>query len=170
MINLLPWRELKRKKQQQQLLLLFSALAIVLIIGLLGCYLFLKTEIHQQQAVYNKIKKQSIAIRSKQKSLVKINNEITYFQQQLTAIKILQQHKQQFITILKELATSLPHTIYLSELSGSEQDIKITGIAKNHAAISEFSHNLSKLNWCAKPLIGKVHVDNFIIECKKHAN
>ncbi len=157
-LNLLPWRQLRRKEQDRQLLSIGIGAAILMLLILFYVYLNVNSRIEQQNkrnqyltAQINKLDAQIRAIRQLKKERQALIARMHVIQQ-------LQADRTQIVHVFDSLARRLPQGIYLTSLVQSGTKITISGVAQSNARVSAFMRNLDASNWFAKPDLDVINV------------
>lgn len=162
-INLLPWREQLAKKQQQRFVV-FLILSILLVITIVVIWhVFLVHKIKQQIFYNSKIDHSIRALKS------------SNWQQQhkilagrIQSIGLLEQQQLQSISILRELATHTPASIYLTQINKQADAMTLVGIATTHQDISKFVANIKQSKWLSQSELQETTTKqtiNFTLRC-----
>ena len=152
-INLLPIRQTqKRQTVQQQLLIGAFAVMTTIIV----CIVWIAT-------VANTVseKKEGIATRETElKQLEKIIGEVNEFtkkkkelEDKLNIIEQLRKSKSGPVKALDDLATEIPHRVWITELQETGGSVKIMGRAIEHEDVSAFMKALQKSKYFAGVLL-----------------
>lgn len=157
-INLLPWREMRRKQQDRQLLFI-AASSWVLMGAILGfVYVHMGTLIETQN-LRNKYLQDEIA---KVEKDIKEISEIKKQRQDLVArmniIYQLQGDRTAIVHMFDELARRLPEGVYLKNLRSTGNSVSLQGSAQSNARVSALMRSLSASNWFANPELEIINV------------
>lgn len=150
-INLLPWREERRKQRQREFygMLGFAALAGVILSGLLWFYYsqqisgqndrnaFLETEIA-------KVKEQNKEIErlDKQKARLLARKEV---------IEELQGKRSQMVHLFDSLVRTIPDGVVLTALKQEGDILTLEGRTQSNARVSTYMRNLEGSGWMSSP-------------------
>ncbi|MNM80238.1 Fimbrial assembly protein (PilN) [compost metagenome] len=150
-INLLPWREERRKQRQREFygMLGFAALAGVVLSGLLWFYYsqqisgqndrnaFLETEIA-------KVKEQNKEIErlDKQKARLLARKEV---------IEELQGKRSQMVHLFDSLVRTIPDGVVLTALKQEGDILTLEGRTQSNARVSTYMRNLEGSGWMSSP-------------------
>ncbi len=157
-LNLLPWRQLRRKEQDRQLLSI--GIGMVILMGLIVFYVYVNvnSRIHDQNlrnqyltAQINKLDKQIQAIR-------KLKQERQALIARMHVIEHLQADRTQIVHVFDSLVRRLPPGIYLTSFIQQGSAFTISGVAQSNARVSAFMRQLDQSNWFAKPDLDVIHV------------
>lgn len=150
-INLLPWREVRRKELQTQFyttLLLVSILA-----GLVwyAAHLYHKALIDLDNYRISYIEEQIAAVDEKIKEIEQLEKEKARLLSRMRAIEQLQGNRPLIVRLFDELISSLPEGVSVTQVSQSGASITINGLAQSNARVSSFMRNLESSEWLANP-------------------
>ncbi|MDQ5939222.1 MAG: type pilus assembly protein PilN [Pseudomonadota bacterium] len=141
-INLLPWRETQQKEKQQRFLIALS----VSLIFVFSTFVFVHLHIARQKAfqikrntmLQNEITQQDqiiVTIKNMDEKTRQITDKINY-------INTLRKTRLETLDVLNQLSVAIPHSVYLTKLTRTNQKIIIEGKAQSSGALSEFMHNI----------------------------
>jgi type IV pilus assembly protein PilN len=151
-INLLPYREEKRKEREKSFysLLLLGVIAGVLLIIAGGAVIeWLVARQDQRNGVLKKAN-QELDVQIKEVSTLK--QEILSLKARQQAVEDLQADRNQPVYMMDELVLQTPEGIYLKSLKQEGQRVVLTGYAQSNERVSEFLRNLSNNSpWLERP-------------------
>jgi len=156
-INLLPWREEKRKKQKQDFL---GLLLLAALLGGLAWWLWL-------MAVQTSVDHQNERNRQVQTSMAKLDQRIKEIEdvdrrrndlvERMRVIQNLQSTRPTVVYIFEELVRVLPENVYYTDVRRSGNVFTIVGVAQTNNNISELMRRLTASPWFGKPRLGQVN-------------
>jgi len=150
-INLLPWREMRRKEQDRQLLTI--AVGAWILMGVIIFY----AHVHVSALIENQTKRndflnQEIAKVEKEiKEIAELKKQRADLIARMNVIYQLQGDRAQVVHLFDELARKLPDGIYFSSLRHSGSSIALQGVAQSNARVSALMRNLASSDWFADP-------------------
>ena len=161
-INLLPWREERRKLRQQTFQLRLVLAAVVAIVVLILWWLGL-----------------SSAISNQNERNAYLNDQIKQIDKQIADIKTLQQQKAQMLArmniieqlqasrmasvhLFDQLVKTLPSGVYLTQVSQQGNQLTIQGVAESSARVSTYMRNIDASPWMSDPNLQVVQKDSRI--------
>ena len=176
-VNLLPWREMRRKEQDRQLLTI--AVGAWILMGVIIFY----AHVHVSALIENQVKRndflnQEIAKVEKEiKEIAELKKQRADLIARMNVIYQLQGDRAQVVHLFDEMARKLPDGIYFSSLKHSGSIIALQGVAQSNARVSALMRNLSSSDWFADPelevitvsLKGSDRVSNFSLRVKQVA-
>ena len=150
-INLLPWREARRKALQTQFYTTLLLVAIVAGLVWYGAHLHHKALIDLDNYRISYVAEQIAAVDEKIKEIEELEREKARLLSRMRAIEQLQGNRPLIVRLFDELITSLPEGVSVTQISQSGSSITINGLAQSNARISSFMRNLESSEWLASP-------------------
>lgn len=153
-INLLPWREQRRRAHQQRfwLVLVFGVLAAIALQWATSGYLILLVD--TQQAQVSSLEQRSIAVDKQLKQLAELKQQHSA----LMSESHLLEHKVQRRAIVTQwmnlLPQLVPDAVYLDTVRLKGNQISISGFSDSTSAIASMLENIERSEVCASV---KVH-------------
>lgn len=157
-INLLPWREMRRREQDRQLLTI--AVGAWMLMGVIIFY----AHAHVSALIENQNKRNEFL----DQEIVKVENEIKEIANlkkqradliaRMNVIYQLQGDRTQAVHVYDELARKLPDGVYLTSFKNSGGNIALQGVAQSNARVSALMRNLATSDWFAEPELEVVTV------------
>ena len=150
-INLLPWREMRRKEQDRQLLTI--AVGAWILMGVVIFYAHVHvTSLIENQNKRNEFLDQEIAKVEKEiKEIAELKKQRSDLIARMNVIYQLQGDRTQVVHFFDELARKIPDGIYFSSLIHSGSSIALQGVAQSNARVSALMRNLASSDWFAEP-------------------
>lgn len=158
-INLLPWRE-ERRRQLTHEFTRQVVLGVILAVAIGGYGWYHARGLVEHQEERNKYLEDQIAV---------LQNEIEEIQtleqtrKQLLArmniIQRLQQRRPQIVHLFFEIADTLPNGVFLTRVEQSGDDLTIVGRAESNARVSAYMRNLDASPWLKNPRLEVIETD-----------
>jgi len=159
-INLLPWREERRKLRQTQFNIIAGVVAGVGALTVLAA-LGAMNEAISIQNDRNKFLTDQIAFEDKQIEQIK---DLQDTKQRLLArmqiIQQLQQSRPIVVHLFDQLVKTLPPGVYLTSVTEKGDDLSILGNAESSARVSTYLRNIDASDWLGNPNLQIVQKDN----------
>lgn len=157
-INLLPWRELRRKEQDRQLLSVGVAAAVLMALIVFYASLHIGALIEEQNkrnafldAEIKKVDAQIAEIRELKKKRDALVARMQVIQQ-------LQSDRTQVVHVFDDLVRKLPEGMYLTSIRQNARNLVLQGVAQSNARVSSFMRNLDTSNWFGNPDLEVINV------------
>lgn len=143
-INLLPYREERRKSSRQQFYALSALAAVVAaLIWFVGFSLINAMIEHQDEK--NRFLTREISVLDKQiEEIRKLREQTESLLQRKQVIESLQANRSETVHLFNELARQLPSGVYLRSIKQERQQVTLTGFAQSNARVSTLMHNLDE--------------------------
>jgi type IV pilus assembly protein PilN len=152
-INLLPWREAKRKEKQTEFFIMLGITAVI------AAGIWLLIHFFHSQLIDNQLERNQFVV-SETAKLDKKIEEIRELQREkqrlmdrMRAIEQLQGNRPLIVRFFDELVKSLPEGVSVTSVSQQDSNITINGEAQSNARVSSFMRNLEASDWLAKPAL-----------------
>ncbi|HLR16258.1 MAG TPA: PilN domain-containing protein [Alcanivoracaceae bacterium] len=155
-INLLPWREEKRKKQKQDFL---SLLVLAALVGGLVWWLWqaaIQTDIDYQNERNRTIQTTITSLDRKIKEIEDVDRRRNDLIERMRVIQDLQGKRPSVVYVFEELVRVLPENVYFTDIKRSGNAFTIVGIAQTNNNISELMRNMTASPWFGEPILGQV--------------
>lgn len=152
LINLLPYREERRKRRKAAF---FVGLGVAAAAGagvVAAVYLLLQFLTQEQQAHNAYIQNEITRLESQIKDIANLKAEIESLKSRQRAVEDLQTDRNTPVQLLNDLARLAPEGIYLTAIRQADKVVTISGIAQTNERVSEFLRNVSRgSEWLEKP-------------------
>ncbi len=150
-INLLPYREEKRKARRQQFYGLFGLVALLACLIVFAVYTVIDGYISTQEEK-NAFLKKEIAVLDKQiEEIKRLKDQTQALLARKQIIESLQQDRGEAVRLLSELAKQVPEGVYLRSLKQTGTKINIVGYAQSNARVSTLMRNIEASPWLEQP-------------------
>jgi len=150
-INLLPWREEKRKLREKNF---YTALimSVVFAIGLIfAASLQIDSMINAQKDRNNYL---NTEIKKVEKSIAEIKNlqkEKKSLIERMNVIQKFQTTRSDSVRLLDEIVKVLPEGVHLTQYKQTIKKQEFKGVAQSNARVSAFMRNIARSQWIEKP-------------------
>ena len=158
-INLLPWREEKRRTRDRQIVTAAFFIWIMCGVAVFGSYSYLKLLQDNQKGRNN-------YLTSEIKKLDKAIAEIKTLQRQkdnlvarMEVIQNLQRQRNQVVQIFEDIVRKLPEGVYFDKLNKKGRRFAFTGTAQSNARVSNLMENLGSSSWFNDPNLNVINVE-----------
>jgi type IV pilus assembly protein PilN len=157
-INLLPWRQLRRREQDRQLLSI--GVGSWVLMGLIVFYAYMHvTGLIDAQNKRNQYLEQEIAKVEKEiKEIAELKKQRQDLIARMNVIYQLQADRSRIVHVFDELARRLPEGVYFTALKQAGGALALQGIAQSNARVSALMRNLSTSDWFAEPELEVINV------------
>ncbi len=152
-INLLPWREARRKQREKQ----FTFIVAGSLISMVGVMFYVHMhfgELVDRQTARNDFLNGEIITLDKQ--IGEINNLASEKARLLARMDIIQQlqtSRPASVHLLDELVTTLPEGTYYSSVKLQDNALTLEGVAQSNARVSALMRNIESSPWLENPVL-----------------
>ncbi len=176
-INLLPWREMRRRQQDRQLLTIAVAAWIVMGVVVVYGYLYVGALI-EGQGHRNKLLEDEIAkVEQEIKEIAELKKQRQDLIARMNVIYQLQGDRTGMVRMFDEIARKLPEGVYLTSLRTTGTGLALQGVAQSNARVSALMRNLDASDWFSGPELEVINVaekggerlSNFSLNVKRGA-
>ncbi|MCE4556186.1 PilN domain-containing protein [Roseateles cellulosilyticus] len=161
LINLLPYREERRKRRK---VAFFAGLGLAALVGagiVVAAYLLLQFLTQEQQSHNQYIQSEITRLEAQIKDIANLKAEIEALKSRQRAVEDLQTDRNTPVQLLNDLARLAPEGIYLTAIRQTDKVVTISGIAQTNERVSEFLRNVSRSSeWLEKPDLIEVKLAN----------
>ncbi|WP_349742600.1 PilN domain-containing protein [Roseateles cavernae] len=161
LINLLPYREEKRKRRKNAFFVGvgFSALLGAGVVAATWALLLHLTDEQQSRNQY--LGSQISLLEAQIKDIANLRAEIEALKSRQRAVEDLQTDRNTPVHLLNELARHTPEGIYLTSIRQTDKVVTVNGIAQTNERVSEFLRNASRgSEWLDKPELVEIKLAN----------
>jgi len=150
-INLLPWREARRRAQRQHLGVLGGMVAVLglLIVG--AVHLTIAGYISVQSDRNAFLKKENVRLDREIEEIRKLKTEIAALLARKQIIERLQADRAQAVYLLQELVQQVPDGVYLKSIKQTGLKVNLVGYAQSNARVSTLMLNFGASPFLEKP-------------------
>lgn len=150
-INLLPWREEKRKELQTQFVTMLGIVAILAAAAWAAVHFYHVQLIDVENSRIAHIEQNIAIVDKKIEEIKELEKEKDRLLSRMRAIEQLQGNRPLIVRFFDELITSLPEGMTVTSISQKGTSISIDGLAQSNARVSSFMRQLENSEWLAKP-------------------
>lgn len=157
-LNLLPWREMRRREQDRQLLTIaIGAWALMLLVVFYG-HLHVTALIDHQNRRNDYLKEEIAKVEKQIKEVAELKKQRDALIARMNVIQQLQADRTRVVRIFDELARNVPEGVQLKTLKHNGGSMALTGAAQSNARVSALMRNLDAAQWFADPELNVINV------------
>ncbi|KQW51693.1 MULTISPECIES: PilN domain-containing protein [unclassified Roseateles] len=161
LINLLPYREERRKRRKAAF---FAGLGLAGLVGagiVVAVFLLLQFLTSEQQSRNQFIQTEITRLEAQIKDIADLKTEIESLKSRQRAVEDLQTDRNTPVQLLNDLARLAPEGVYLTAIRQAEKVVTVSGIAQTNERVSEFLRNVSRSSeWLEQPDLIEVKLAN----------
>lgn len=157
-INLLPWREERRKQRERRVYGLFAGAAVLGAVVWFVGHSHLDGRIDFQRARNQMLQSE---IQQLDQRIVKIRDLEATKNKLLARMRViqdLQQDRPRIVHLFEQFVTTLPEGVYLTGIEEQGDSFTLTGVAESNARVSNFMENLDSSDWLTDPDLSVIEI------------
>jgi len=150
-INLLPWREARRKAQRQHLGVLGGMVAVLGLLIVAAVHLTIATQISAQSDRNEFLKRENARLDKEIEEIKKLKTEIAALLARKQIIERLQTDRAQAVYLLQELVQQVPDGVYLRAIKQTGLKVNLVGYSQSNARVSTLMRNFAASPYLENP-------------------
>lgn len=158
-LNLLPWREMRRREQDRQLLTIAIGAWVLMIVIVFYAHIHVSALI-ETQTKRNQFLKQEIAkVEQEIKEVAELKKRRQDLIARMNVIQQLQADRTRVVRVFDELVRRVPDGVQLltiKQTGGSS--MALTGVAQSNARVSALMRNFAASEWFSDPELEVINV------------
>ncbi|HHH35682.1 MAG TPA: pilus assembly protein PilN [Gammaproteobacteria bacterium] len=159
-INLLPWREARRKEQQRQFFTIAGGAAVVMAAVIFYIHIHIGGLIDHQNQRNDFLSSEISRIDKKIAEIKDLKSEKQKLLARMNIIQQLQTRRPEIVHIFDELVKSIPGGIYLTRARQEGGVLTLEGVAQSNARVSSFMRNLDESAWFENPRLEVIEAND----------
>lgn len=157
-LNLLPWREMRRKEQDRQLLTIAAGAWVLMGLVVFYAHLHVTGLIEDQQRRNNFLKAEIAKVEKEIAEIKELRKQRQALIARMNVIYELQGDRTQIVHVFDDLVRKLPEGVYFNALDQRGKTFVLTGSAQSNARVSALMRNLDGSDWFADPNLVVINV------------
>ena len=150
-INLLNWREEKRKQIEQQFYAMLAGAAIIGAVVVFAVQLQLGAMIDHQTSRNNYLKTEIKKVEKAIAEIKALEKKKSDLLARMKVIQELQGNRSDSVHMLDELVKVLPEGVHLTKFSQKKDALTFDGVAQSNARVSAYMRNIERAEWLKAP-------------------
>ncbi len=150
-INLLNWREERRKKIEQDFYVMLVSAAVFGSAIIFAVHLQLNTMIDQQASRNNYLKTEIKKVEKAIAEIKTLEQKKTDLLSRMSVIQELQGNRSDSVHLLDDLVRVLPEGLHLTKFEQKKKNLTFNGIAQSNARVSAYMRNIEGSDWLVNP-------------------
>jgi type IV pilus assembly protein PilN len=153
-INLLPWREQKRKIRRREFLVASAAAVFAGAVFTFGGHLLYSSWTALQNEKNDILKKEIGKLDAQIADIQDLEGQKQRLVARMTIIETLQRSRPEIVHLFDDIVHTVPEGVYLTsikETEGKPRKLEIKGVAQSSTRVSTFMRNIDASTWMANP-------------------
>ncbi len=146
-INLLPWREQRRKERQKQFLTQLGAIALAGIVAIVATHMFINGQTNAHKKRNNLLKTEIKLMDQRIQEIKDIDSLKKALVDRMGVIQRLQESRPEVVHFFDQMVTTLPEGLLLTHIKQRNNILSIDGKAESNARVSTYMRNLNNSPW-----------------------
>ncbi|MGB0865873.1 MAG: PilN domain-containing protein [Granulosicoccaceae bacterium] len=155
-MNLLPWREEKRKAQSKMFGIQLATGVALTVVGCLAFNTQISSNQSYQQSRNSFLTTEISALEAELSEIAELETTKSKLLSRMEIIQQLQAQRPQVVHLFHEIATAIPTGIQLSDLSQAGDQLTLKGRTQSNARVSEFMRLLDASPWMSAPSVKNI--------------
>jgi type IV pilus assembly protein PilN len=157
-INLLPWREMRRREQDRQLLTIAVASWLLMGVVVFYAYYHVGLMIESQNARNQYLQQEIKKVEEEIKEIAEIKKKRQDLIARMNVIYQLQGNRSRVVRIFDEIARRLPEGVYLTALRKTGDELALQGVAQSNGRVAALMRNLAASDLFLEPELEVIQV------------
>jgi type IV pilus assembly protein PilN len=159
-LNLLPWRELRRKELDRQVRNIAIGIAIIMAGLVYWAYLFMGSLIEEQDQRNRFLQQEIKKVEQELKEVNEVKKKKSQLIARMEVIQKLQSDRTRMVKLFDGLARNLPKGMYLSLFEIKGNKITLEGAADSNGTISKFMRLIEGSDYFTTPNLNVINIKN----------
>lgn len=150
-INLLPWREERRKQRQKEFAFMLGASALGALLLTFLIWNFYGRQIDGQNERNEFLEQQIASVQKQIDEIKELDEKKAKLLARKEIIEKLQANRSQMVHLFDSLVRTIPDGVVLTSIKQDEDTLTLEGRAQSNARVSTYLRNLETSGWMTKP-------------------
>lgn len=159
-INLLPWRQERRKQRQKEYLSILGMSALVALGVAFGVVRYYDALIANQNDRNSYLQQEIAGLEQKIAEISELEKKRAHLLSRKQVIEQLQADRSQMVHLFDELVRTIPDGVRLTSIKQNGPSLTLLGVSQSNARVSSYMRTLEASGWMTNP-------DLSIIEAKQ---
>lgn len=158
-LNLLPWREMRRREQDRQLLTIAIGAWVLMIFMVFYAYFHVDALVDSQNRRNEYLKQEIAKVEAQIKEVAELKKRRQDLIARMNVIQQLQADRTRVVRVFDELVRRVPDGVQLTSLKQTGgNNMSLTGVAQSNARVSALMRNFAASDWFADPELEVINV------------
>ena len=158
-LNLLPWREMRRREQDRQLLTIAIGAWVLMVVIVFYAHVHVSAQIDTQNKRNEFLKQEIAKVEKEIKEIAELKKRRQDLIARMNVIQQLQADRTRVVRVFDELVRRVPEGVQLKTLKQTGgTSMALTGVAQSNARVSALMRNFDASDWFADPELEVINV------------
>ena len=158
-INLLPWREARRKEQQRNFIVMMTLAVAVAALGVFLTHLQIQAKIEGQEARNEYLRGEITRLKKAEAEIKELDKTKARLLSRLEIIQNLQTSRPGMVRVFDTLVRLIPENLYITSIKNEGNQLTLKGVANSNNVISEFMRHLADSPLFGEPILQVVKTE-----------
>lgn len=158
-INLLPWRQERRKLRQQEFVAIVAGVAVIAVALVLFAHMALSKQMSDQDEKNVYIRGEITRLDGQIKEIDELQKRRDELLARMKVIQDLQGYRPVIVRVFDELVRVLPEGVFIRNLTRQGDSFTMNGTAESPTQVSAFMRNLDASPWFKSPVLSTVSAE-----------
>ena len=150
-INLLPWREERRRQRQKEFLVMLGGSALGAVVLAFAIISWHGAQVDGQQARNEYLKAQIATLDQQIVEIEQLDQQKAQLLARKEVIEQLQANRSQMVHLFDSLVRTIPDGVVLTSIRQEGEVLRLEGRAQSNARVSSYMRMLETSGWMSKP-------------------
>ena len=158
-LNLLPWRDMRRREQDRQLLTVAIGAWVLMVVIVFYAHIHVTGLIDAQNRRNEFLKQEITKVEKQIKEVADLKKRREDLIARMNVIQQLQADRTRVVRVFDELVRRVPEGVQLASLKQTgSASMALTGVAQSNARVSALMRNFSASEWFDDPKLDVINV------------
>jgi len=155
-INLLPWREEKRKKRQRDFGVAMGGSVVSGIVVVMAAMFVFNSMIHAQERRNERLNEEIQILNKSIEEIDSLERDKERLLARMEIIDQLQKSRPEIVHLFDELVRQLPEGVYLTGMRQNGTRVELQGVAQSSTRVSALMRQIDASEWLDDPEVERV--------------
>lgn len=157
-VNLLPWREIRRREKDRQLLSASIATWILMVVVVFYAQWYMNDVIDHQKNRNSFLSSEISKLEKQIKEIEDLKRRKDALLARMEIIQRLQSDRTKIVHVFDDLVRKLPEGIYLTQFAKKKNTMALNGYAQSNARVSALMNSLEASDWFTNANLDVINV------------
>lgn len=157
-VNLLPWREIRRREKDRQLLSASIATWVLMVVVVFYAQWYMNDVIDHQKNRNSFLSSEISKLEKQIKEIEDLKRRKDALLARMEIIQRLQSDRTKIVHVFDDLVRKLPEGIYLTQFAKKKNTMALNGYAQSNARVSALMNSLEASDWFTNANLDVINV------------
>ncbi len=157
-INLLPWREERRRARDRRMIGIAAFLCLSCVLCIFAGFTYLKLLQNNQKERNTYLQNEINVLDSKLEEIKGLQSRKKDLITRMEVIQDLQRERSRIVQVFDDMVQNIPEGVFFDSLVKQDLHFTITGTAQSNARVSNLMGNLDASDWFGNPYLSVINV------------